>query len=502
MDIQKMLDWCKGQLGSTKWSGKCQAFVSYAYQAGGEKLVCYESARAGKQTCMRSGTKNDRNPPAGAACYYTSSGSARRFGHVAISDGNGGVYEAWTSGVYHHTFDYADDANGGYVGWGWHGVPSGQSGFDNVSAVSTGVSTASTASEQTTVDITEVVVKATDGAQGKREASEIRTITSDDEMFLLVQNTAEDIYRPLLAGEVKVSRERSGSPSRLDFSYVDVDGIQIGQGNAVAFRYNGQPVFYGYIFEQKRDSQREQVSVIAYDQLRYFKNEDSFVYSGKYSDLVKNICNKYGLQTGTIDATAYTLPQRVAEGDLFGICSDAAYETLLNKSESMVLYDDFGAICLRNINNMMLPILIDKDAAGAWEWSESIDSDVYNRITLYRDNDQTGERELYIANDTQKQSEWGILTLYEDAGDGLRAEGLREKAKALLNHYAHEKKTFQVSGCIGYPDVRGGSLILVALDLGNGEKIQNLMLVEKVEHTFAENVHTMDLSLWGGEYSA
>ena len=109
---------------------------------------------------------------------------------------------------------------------------------------------------------------------------------------------------------------------------------------------------------------------------------------------------------------------------------------------------------------------------------------------------------MYIANDTQKQSEWGILTLYEDAGDGLTAEGLREKAKALLNYYAHEKKTFQVSRCIGYPDVRGGSLVLVALDLGNGAKIQNLMLVEKVEHTFAENVHTMDLSLWGGEYSA
>ena len=47
--------------------------------------------------------------------------------------------------------------------------------------------------------------------------------------------------------------------------------------------------------------------------------------------------------------------------------------------------------------------------------------------------------------------------------------------------------------------MRGGSLVIVQMDLGD-IKIQNFMLVEKVKHVFKNNEHFMDLTLRGGEF--
>lgn len=46
--------------------------------------------------------------------------------------------------------------------------------------------------------------------------------------------------------------------------------------------------------------------------------------------------------------------------------------------------------------------------------------------------------------------------------------------------------------------MRGGSLVVVQLDLGD-VKLQNLMLVEKCVHKYGESKHTMDLTVSGGD---
>ena len=49
--------------------------------------------------------------------------------------------------------------------------------------------------------------------------------------------------------------------------------------------------------------------------------------------------------------------------------------------------------------------------------------------------------------------------------------------------------------------MRGGSLVVVQLDLGDVQ-LKNLMLVEKCVHKYGESKHTMDLTLSGGDFSA
>ncbi|MBR1810234.1 MAG: hypothetical protein IJ766_01120 [Clostridia bacterium] len=502
--IAKMIRWCEQQIGSTKYAGRCQWFVTDAIGAATGEYIYRDSAKIAKDEFMKPNTQNDRNPPAGAACYYRGTGDlGARYNHVAVSDGRGYVYEAWRDGVHKHSFDYADTANGGYRGWGWHGnIDLGTQGMRAYggSAQSDYLYGADYAADGTQhAEISSVVVRSESGSLAARGRSSITGAGSDDEIFLLVQGN-DRIYRPLVTGEIKVTRERTGAPGKMTFSYADVDGIDISQGNAVAFRYKNEKVFYGYIFSMEHDSDRAQVSVTCYDQLRYFKNKDSFVYNNTYGGLVQYICTKYGFPIGTIENTGYTLPTRVADGTLFDICGEAFEDTLLNTGAYFTLYDDFGKICLRSLANMTAPILLDADATGKWTLKESIDSDVYNRIVLYQDDNRTGERKLYIANDAGSQAKWGVLTMMESA-DGTES-AMNEQAKLLLNYYNQPKKTFTPSGVLGHTAVRGGSVVLVHYDLGGGNILKQPMVVEKAEHTFAESYHVMDLQLFGGAYSA
>lgn len=353
-----------------------------------------------------------------------------------------------------------------------------------------------------TKEITSVVVKSETGSLSKKTGSDIGKLQDKSDMFLLIQGN-DRIYQPLIVEDIKVTRERTGAPGKITFAYADVDGINISEGNAVAFRYKNNKVFFGYIFTFERDSDKEKVSVTCYDQLRYFKNKDTFVYNSKYSEMLRNnICNKYGFKIGKIEDTGYKIPTRLEDGSLFDICSQAAGLTLLNNGRQYILYDDFGEICLRNMENMMLPILIDKDTAGKWTLKSTIDSEVYNRIVLKRDNSDTGERELYVANDSNTQRMWGVLTNEEDADENSSVSALKARAKALLKYYNRPNQTFKVTDCIGDYRVRGGSILVVNFELSNGQKIKSLMIVNKVEHTFSDGLHTMDLDLYGGDFSA
>lgn len=504
-DVEKMMRWCEAHVGSHNWPSMCQAFVADAvYQATGSR-PCASSGKDAMHKWMKPGTANDWNPPRGAAVFFGGTGEmGRKYGHVGISDGHGNVYESWRKpGIVYHSLSTAARNDGGYKGWGWENnvvlSSGGSSGGSGSSGGGSGSTSGGSSGTTTQVEISQVVVANEDGSLVKRSTVGIASESSDDEILLLIQN-GDKIFRPFVVGDIKITTERAGAPGKMTFSCIDVEGFDIAEGNAVAFRYGGEKIFYGYIFTVKNTDDREKVSITCYDQLRYFKNKDTFVYGSTYADLLKYICGKYGFEVGEIDPTGYKMAQRVAEGTLFDILQEASDDTTLNKGEYYVLYDDFGKVQLRSLKNMTLPLLLDQDTTGSWELSRSIDQDVYNRIILAKDDDQTGVRNLFIANDSDSQKKWGVLTMYETAD--ASAVDIRARAKALLKYYDMPEKKFSAKDCIGDPRVRGGSVLLCSFDLGNGEKIRNLMIVDKAEHTYGENYHTMSLNLIGGGYSA
>lgn len=362
-------------------------------------------------------------------------------------------------------------------------------------------STTTDKEKEETKDITKVVVKSTNGTMaGRSQGNLADTNMLGQGVEILIQNGSK-IMLPIIEGTVTLDYARKGKPSTLKFSCVKDEIINFQEGNPVTLRVNGSNVFLGFVFEKSRGADMPTIQVTCYDQLRYFKNKDTYIYTKKkYSELVKMFAADFGLKTGTIEDSGYVIPARAEEATLFDMCGNASDETVLHTGKLFVLYDDFGKICLKNIESMKVPILIDSDTCESFDYSSSIDKDVYTKIKLARDNDTTGEREVYEYNNQNLQKQWGVLQYYEKSDSVGTA--LKEKAKLLSSYYGKKNRSLKVSGCFGDIRVRGGSSLVIMLGLGD-INVKNWMVVETVKHSFLNGQHKMDLTLSGikGEFN-
>ena len=313
---------------------------------------------------------------------------------------------------------------------------------------------------------------------------------------LLIQN-GNTVYEPVLQDEVTWTTERKGAAGVLEFKVIKDELLNFEEGNPVAFKVDDKAVFYGYVFKKKRDKENV-IKTTAYDQLRYLKNKDTRVYVNQRADeVVKSIAKEYQLNTGVLENTEYIIAKKAESNQaLFDIILNALDETIRNKKEMYVLYDDFGKLCLKNLERMKVGIVIDETTGENFDYESSIDSDTYNQIKLVYENSQTGKREVYIAKDSGNIAKWGILQFFDTIDEKTNGA---VKAKTLLALYNEKTKSLKIKNALGDVRVRGGSLVIVNLDLGD-MKLQHFMLVEKAKHTFKNGEHFMDLNLRGQNF--
>ncbi|MDE7297199.1 MAG: hydrolase [Lachnospiraceae bacterium] len=309
-------------------------------------------------------------------------------------------------------------------------------------------------------------------------------------------------YLPLVEEGIEWSTERRGAPGKLSFKILKDDVIRFEEGAAVRLRVDGKPLFVGFVVSKKRDK-NQIVTVTAYDQLRYLNNKDTYVYENRTaSQLIRMIAADFRLNTGTIENTKYVIASRVEDNtSLFDMIGNALDLTLQNRKEMFVLFDDSGKLTLKNIASMRVGtpgayLMIDEETGENFEYTSSIDSNTYNRIKLTYDNEETGKREVYLAQDSANMNRWGILQYYDTLSKG---ENGKAKADALLKLYNSRTRNLKITNAIGDTRVRAGSMVVVKLALGDLE-LKNFMLVERVTHTFRLDEHFMDLTLRGGEF--
>lgn len=313
---------------------------------------------------------------------------------------------------------------------------------------------------------------------------------------LLIQNGSK-IYAPIVQEDVEWQTERVGTPGKLSFKVLKDETLNITEGNAVRFKSDDNNVFYGFIFSKKRDKEGI-ITITAYDQLRYLKNKDTYVYENKTAgQVIKMIAKDFGLKTGSIANTKYKIKSRVEDNQtLFDIIQNALDLTLTNKKTMYVMYDDFGKIALKSLADMKIDLVIDESSGENYDYTSTIDEQTYNKIKLYRDNEKTGKRDVWIAKHSKNINKWGVLQLSESIEDG---ENGKTKADALLKLYNTKTRRLSLSDIKGDCRVRAGSMVVVVLDLGD-VKLQNYMLVESCKHTFKKDEHTMSLTVRGGEF--
>ena len=305
------------------------------------------------------------------------------------------------------------------------------------------------------------------------------------------------LYAPAVEEGIQWTTERAGSPSTLKFMVVKDETIAFEEGDPVRMKVDGKNVFFGFVFVKKRNKEHL-IEVTAYDQLRYLKNKDTYVYENKTaSQVIQMVANDFNLNLGSIEGTKYVIPSRVEDNQsLFDIIQNALDLELQHKKEMYCLYDDFGKLTLKNIASMRLNILISPETAEDFDYTSSIDQQTYNQIKLAYDNDETGERDIYIAKDSSKINEWGVLQYYEKLQEG---ENGKAKADALLELYNKKTRNLKINNAFGDVRCRAGTMVIVQLYLGD-MSVSNYLLVEKATHTFNNNQHFMSLHLRGGEF--
>lgn len=322
--------------------------------------------------------------------------------------------------------------------------------------------------------------------------------------LLIGNDDGTKVYQPVVEEGIEWTTQRKDTPGKLVFKVLKDDVLDFSEGSAVRLKVDGCNVFYGFVFKKQRDKEKI-ITVTAYDQLRYLKNKDTKVYENMTaSEFIRTLADDYSLNLGVIDNTGYVIESRVEENtSLFEMIANALDMTLLNTGRMYVLFDDFGKLSLRSLDSMYVGdagayFMVDEQTGENFEYTSSIDDSTYNKIKLTYDNEDTGYREVYIAQDGSNINRWGVLQYFDTLQEG---ENGRAKADALLSLYNKKTRNLKITNVLGDNRVRAGSMIVVNLDLGD-MKLKNFMLVENCRHTYKENEHWMDLTLRGGEFIA
>ena len=306
-------------------------------------------------------------------------------------------------------------------------------------------------------------------------------------------------YRPVVVGEVVLSRYQVNMTAKATFKVAKDETINFQKRNEIRIYWDGVLCFLGYVFSKKRDKE-EQIAVCAYDQLRYLKNKASYIFQNKKaSDMVKEICGDYQLQTGTISDSGFVFGIRVEDDmPLLDILQNAIDDTYANTGQQYVLFDDGGKISLQHAEELKSNYVLTEGNAENFSYESTIDRGTYNQVRLTSSGKKENVTE-YLAKNEDAIGKWGVLQL---TGTVKEEENGAQKAQVLLENSAVVWRRLVFFDALGDISIRGGSTITVHMEKTGDIFYHQPMTVEWVHHRFGEKGHRMELCVRGGRINA
>lgn len=309
------------------------------------------------------------------------------------------------------------------------------------------------------------------------------------EFVVSVDSTLYEISE--LVTKVSFTDKLNDGCSKLEFSYIN-DDLIITNGSTVRFKYNDAEIFNGYVFKVSRDDKKE-ISVTAYDQLRYCKAKDVIVVEkDTTTTLVKRMCNYFNLRTGTITDSGYVLGTKVHDDQTWlDIIYSAISDTLFYKGTKYALRDEYGAVTLRNLEDLQLDIILgDESLCYGYDYEKSIDDEFYDLIKIYIPGDTTSESQMVSAKDETSIKKYGMLQYFEKADQNSNASKAKSKAEILLKLYNREVESLNLD-CLGDTRIRAGNSFYAYI---SDIDLNKTLIVNQVTHKFLPN-HTMSLEV-------
>lgn len=291
---------------------------------------------------------------------------------------------------------------------------------------------------------------------------------------------------------------RTGKPASVELTLIQnglyqANAFAIRNGDIIRIHKDGAGIFYGYVFSIGMNPKGE-ISIKAYDQVRYLLNKDTRIFKGQTADqIIRQLAQDFKLQTGRLDETGYSIPSMLEDGQtLLDMIEKAITLTLVATQRHYVFFDAFGELSLRLVDDFLADFYIgDGSLLTGYDFSRDIDSDTYNRIKLYRDNQQTGRREIYMAEDSANMARWGVLQLYQSVDDNKNEAQIGDMLEQLARLKNREAKSLKLDA-VGNLKIRAGVYVPIVIEaLG----LNQPMLVDEAKHKFEGDNHTMSLTL-------
>jgi len=301
-----------------------------------------------------------------------------------------------------------------------------------------------------------------------------------------------------ICSEISWKTSRTGKPSSVDLTFIS-DGLYqdkaftVNTGDVLRIRKDGQGLFWGYVFEVE-SGRDEQVSLKAYDQLRYLNESDTYVRINVTADqVIRDNCAVGDLKLGTLAPTGYVIPKVLEDGQKrLDIIYRALDNTMIATGRLYVLYDDYGSLMLRDVEDMTIDLILgDGSLVYDYRIKRSIDSDTYNRIKLVQDNKESGKRDVYITQDSSTIARWGRLQYYQKVDDKLNPAQVQAIMDGLIQLKNRETQQFKLDA-LGFVGMRAGVKVQVTI---SKQKINSYFLVDECTHQFSGEDHTMKLTL-------
>lgn len=322
---------------------------------------------------------------------------------------------------------------------------------------------------------------------------------AEQDLTVLIHTAENKCFIPAVLDGMTIDWSRKGAPGKLAFQAVQDAVLSFEEGAIVQVKRGDTGIFQGVVFSRRLDKNNI-VSVVAYDQLRYLKNKMVYTTTGKTAaEIITELAEDFGLTVGELEDTGYVIPRfRAGEQTLLDMMQTALDETTRNTQNVFVLYDDYGKLMVKNMENMGVNILIDSETAENFQFSSTIDKDTFNRVKLYFDNKDTMMRDVWISEDSDTIGRWGLLQLVQSVNPE-KSSSLSAKAEAMLKNYNRVRRELSIRNAFGYDGVRGGSSLWLKLTI-DGTDYQMRVLVDRVRHVFRNNEHFMDLDVVGGVF--
>lgn len=283
--------------------------------------------------------------------------------------------------------------------------------------------------------------------------------------------------------------KRTGSPAQLDLTLVSDPAVEITEGGIVTLTEDGVGLFYGYVFKYSRN-EKEEVSITAYDQMRYLKNKDTYVFTGQTATAItQQIAADFGVKVGALEDTGYAIPSMVEDGQtLFDIILKALDLTLINTGKMYYLWDDFGALRISDVAKSAIALTVgDESLATGYSYQSDIDSDTANKIKLARDNKETGKRDVWIVMDSSTQKRWGILQHYDKVAEELNSAQVAAMADSLLELKNRPKKSLSING-LSDLSIRAGRSLFIDI---SGVGVSGWYIVDECTHDLIKETMTL-----------